>query len=86
MTSAFETSVMTVITVAIFYYLLAILLTFTWNRSVSKIFTTPMIDVVEALLLLLTMNILFGTFSQAALHWYSNYANKFTNKLSQEYL
>jgi hypothetical protein len=81
MASALETTVITVITVVIFYILLGSVLTFTWNRSVTKIFNSSQIDLVESLFLLVTMNILFGTFAQGALTVYNSYADSVTAKL-----
>jgi uncharacterized membrane protein len=83
MTSSLETTVIAVIAIVIFYVLLGSILTFTWNRSVAKIFnTTTQLDIVEALFLLVTMNILFGTFSQGALTTYHNYSNKITSGMN----
>lgn len=81
MASSLETTVITVITVVIFYILLGSILTFTWNRSLTKIFNSSQIDIVEALFLLVTMNILFGTFAQGALTVYNSYADRVTSNL-----
>lgn len=87
MASGLETTVIAAVTIVIFYVLLGSILTFTWNRSVTKIFGTDQLDLVEALFLLLTMNILFGTFTQATLNTYNTYANKVKNTLTeQEYI
>jgi hypothetical protein len=76
-----ENTVIAVVTVVVFYVLLSCILSFTWNRSVTKIFNSSPLDWVEGLFLLLTMNILFGTFSQGAFAVYSGYANKVTTKI-----
>ena len=81
MSSTLETTVIAVITVVIFYILLGSILTYTWNRSVSKIFESSQIEIVEALFLLVTMNILFGTFAQGALTMYNSYADSVTSNL-----
>jgi hypothetical protein len=73
MNSSLETSVVAVVAVVIFYLILSGILSFTWNRSVSPVFNLRPVGVMEALFLLLTMNILFGTFSQSALVVYNNY-------------
>jgi hypothetical protein len=77
MASALESTVIVASVIVLFYVLLGSILTFTWNRSVAKIFnTTSQLDLVEALFLLVTMNILFGTFSQGVLSTYHNNGNK----------
>ena len=83
MASDLEISIIALITVVIFYLLLGLILTFTWNRSVTKIFNTGEIHILEAVFLLLTMNILFGTFSHGALTVYNGYNNKSTNNMTQ---
>lgn len=79
--SALENTVIVVVTIVIFYVLLGLVLSFTWNRSVAKILGTNQLDLVEAIFLLLTMNILFGTFSQSALAMYNNYTYRMTSNL-----
>lgn len=76
MNSNLESSVVAVVTAVVFYLILAGILSFTWNRSVGKIFNSKPLDLVESLFLLVTMNILFGTFSQGALVIYTGYVNK----------
>jgi uncharacterized membrane protein len=77
--SGLELTVVAVVTIVVFYVLLGLILSFTWNRSVTKIFQSRELDLVEAIFLLITMNILFGTFSQSALVVYNGYANKLTS-------
>jgi uncharacterized membrane protein len=81
MASGLEATVIAVVTVVIFYVLLGSVLTFTWNRSVTKVFGSSPLDLVEALFLLVTMNILFGTFTQGALTAYNGYASRVTSGL-----
>jgi hypothetical protein len=77
--SSLETSVVAVIVVVIFYLIMGSILAFTWNRSVSKVWGADHnLGVVEALFLLITMNILFGTFSQSALTVYNANTSKYT--------
>jgi len=82
MSSTLETTVLAVIVVVIFYLILGSVLAFTWNRSVTKVWGIQHeLGVIEALFLLVTMNILFGTFTQSALATYQNNANKLTSNL-----
>lgn len=80
--SSLETTVVALVVVVIFYLLLGSILAFTWNRSVTKVWGIQHeLGVIEALFLLVTMNILFGTFSQTALSTYQNHTNKLTSNL-----
>ena len=82
MSSALETTVVAVVVIVIFYLILGSILAFTWNRSVTKVWGSEhSLGVIEAIFLLLTMNILFGTFTQSALATYHNQTNKFTSNM-----
>ena len=82
MASALETTVLAVITVVIFYVILSAVLSYTWNHSISKMFRTEQVDLLEAFFLVITANILFGTFQQSAVVVYNGYANKLTSNLT----
>jgi Na+(H+)/acetate symporter ActP len=83
--SPLETAVVAVVAVVIFYVLLGSILAFTWNRSVTKVFGTNQLDVIQALFLLVTMHILFGTFSHCAYTMYNtNNSTSKTQKLPSE--
>jgi hypothetical protein len=82
MASAFETTVVAVIAIVIFYLILGSILAFTWNKSVTKVWGIQHeLGVIEAIFLLITMNILFGTFSQSALVAYQSSTSKLTQNL-----
>ena len=82
MSSTLENTVIAVVVVVIFYLILGSVLAFTWNKSVTKVWGVQHeLGVIEALFLLVTMNILFGTFTQSALATYQHNANKFTSNL-----
>jgi len=79
MSSALETAVVAVVAVVIFYVLLGAVLTFTWNRSVTKVFNTLPMDLTQSIFLLITMNILFGSVTQSSLSVYHNSSNNANN-------
>ena len=82
MSSVLETTVVAAVVVVIFYLILGSILAFTWNKSVTKIWGIQHeLGIIEALFLLVTMNILFGTFSQSALSVYHNQTNKFMSNM-----
>ena len=84
MSPSLETTVIAAIVIVIFYLILGSILAFTWNRSVTKVWGNQHeLGVIEALFLLVTMNILFGTFSQSALAVYNNGANQITSNMKQ---
>ena len=61
----FQTILLTIIVVVLVYLILAYILTISWNNSVKKIFNNEHdLTMIEGLFLLLTVNILFGTFNQ----------------------
>jgi hypothetical protein len=72
-----EVIVTAVVAVIIFYLILGSILAFTWNRSVAKVWGSDhTLGVIEAIFLLITMNILFGTFSHGAMVMYNNGTDK----------
>lgn len=82
MSYTLETTVIAAIVIVIFYLILGSILAFTWNRSVTKVWGIQHeLGVIEALFLLVTMHILFGTFNQSAMIAYHNSANKITSNL-----
>jgi hypothetical protein len=81
MASTLETTVITIITVVIFYLLIALILKYTWNQSVTKMFSVAPVDIWESLFLIVTANILFGTFQQSAVVVYNSYVNEVASKL-----
>jgi hypothetical protein len=82
MSSSLENTVVAIVTVVIFYVILSAILSFTWNRSISKMFRSDNIDLLESFFLVITANILFGTFQQSAVVIYNGYANSVTSNLT----
>jgi uncharacterized membrane protein len=81
MNSSLENSIVTVITVVVFYVILSAILSFTWNRSISKVFRTDQVDLLEAFFLVVTANILFGTFQQSAVVIYNSYTSNLRSRI-----
>jgi len=59
-----ETSLIAIITIVITYALFGLILSYTWNNSMKVVMPgTPEIGIWNALMLVLTLHILFGGFS-----------------------
>jgi hypothetical protein len=66
-----KVSVLSIIYIVIFYLLLSLILKYTWNSSITEMLNSPPINLMEALFLIITTNILFGTFQHGAFLLYT---------------